>query len=429
MTLKPARWWFFPPVFLGILILGISVGFAPGASREKPVDRALPVRVMVVTAIPVQPRLTGFGEIRPRQTWQGVAQVAGKVAWRHPDLRTGTTFPAGTRLIELEPLDYEVAESRADAQLLSALAAQAELNSRGDDLVKAIAIERRSLEIAVVEYQRNKDLLAKGHISRLQLDAQERELLKQKQTLQNLHSEANLLPAQRRAAAARVEETRAGLDRAEKDLDRTVFTMPFVGRIADFRAETDQFVPAGQTMVTAESTRDVELLLEVPYEHLVARFPAIMPDGIAMSHPGDQLQARLTYQTSMGNMLWQGRVSRIDSGLNANSRSASVYVTVDLAEDEAAPATNLYVQVEIAGPLLQDHIVIPRAAWHAGSVLIADENNRLRRRDVTLAFAQGDQMVLRGGLNEGERLILTDVLFPAVGMTVSPINIEESASL
>jgi len=128
-------------------------------------------------------------------------------------------------------------------------------------------------------------------------------------------------------------------------------------------------------------------------------------------------------------MLWQGRVSRIDSGLNANSRSASVYVTVDLAEDEAAPATNLYVQVEISGPLLQDYIVIPRTAWHAGSVLIADENNRLRRRDVTLAFAQGDQMVLRGGLNEGERLILTDVLFPAVGMTVSPINIEESASL
>ena len=429
MTLKPGRWWFFPPVLLGLLIMAITVALAPGASREPATERALPVRVMMVNEMSVEPRLRGFGEVRPRQRWQGVAQVAGKVIWHHPDLRTGATFAAGTRLIEIEPLDYKVAESKADAQLRAALAAQAEVHSRGEDLMKAIDIEKRSLEIAEKEYERNKKLAAKGHISKLQLDAQERELLRQKQTLQNLETTANLLPAQKRAASARVEEARAGLDKAQEDIDRTVFSMPFTGRIADFDAETNQFVPAGRKMVIAESTRDVELLLEAPYEHLVARFPSIMANDILMSRPGEVLQATLTYKTNVGDMRWQGHVSRIDSGLSANSRSANVYVAIDLAEGEIAPATNLYVHVEIVGPALQDLVVIPRSAWHAGSVLIADADNRLRRREVTLAFADEDRMVLRGGLAAGERLILSDVLFPAEGMRVSPINIEESASL
>ncbi len=358
-----------------------------------------------------------------------MAQVAGKVVWRHPDLRVGATFAQGTRLIEIEPLDYQVAESRADAQLRSALAAQAELQSRGEDLDKAQDIEQRALEIATTAYQRNVDLAAKGHVSELQLDAQERDLLRQKQILQNIKTAINLLPAQQQAAIAHVEETRAGLNRAKVDLDRTIFAMPFEGRIAEFSAENEQFVPAGRSMLTAESIRDVELLLEVPFEQLVARFPTIMSNGTNMSHPGESMNATINYKTNLGDMSWQGHVSRIDSGLNPNSRSASVYIEIDLEDGETAPATSLFVDVTITGPTLSDHIVIPRSAWHAGSVLTVDADHRLRSKTVTLAFAEGNEMVLRGGLHEGERVILTDVLFPAEGMAVSPIDIEESAPI
>ena len=165
MRLKPQRWWFFPPLMLGVLVMAIAVIIAPGADHETKPDRAIPVRVMSVSAVPIQPKLRGFGEVKPRQSWQGVAQVAGKVVWRHPDLRAGATFAPGTRLIEIEPLDYQVAESKADAQLSTALAGQAEVHSRGEDLFKAIEIEIRGLVIAKTEYRRNR---SEEHTSELQ---------------------------------------------------------------------------------------------------------------------------------------------------------------------------------------------------------------------------------------------------------------------
>lgn len=428
--LQPARWWFFPPLLVGVLVLVATLIAAPGAQRSSQAELATPVRVMIVNSeSPFTPKLTGFGEIQSRHRWQAIAQLAGKIAWRHPDLDIGATFSAGTRLIEIEPLDYEVAESRAGAQLSTALAAQAEVRSRIEDLAKAIEIETRSLAIAETRYARNLELSAKGHISKLQLDAEERELLRQKQTLQNLQTQANLLPAQQRAAAARVAEAQAELGKAEEDLNRTVFTMPFDGRITELDAEIGQYVPAGRSMLGAHSTRSMELLVEVPYEHLLARFPLVMANPVTMARPGDALSAQIRYRTSSGELYWDGHVSRIDTGLNAHSRSAQVYVEVDLDAADFAPAANLYVEVEIAGPLLDDHIVIPRLAWHAGEVLIVDEDNRLRRRQVTMAFAEADQVILSEGLQTGDRLILSDLLFPAEGMLVSPIAVEETASL
>lgn len=426
---QPRRWWFIPPVVLGVLILVLAIVFAPGTARIDAEPAPLPVRVMLVDHTNLQPKLKGFGEIQSRHTWHAIAQVAGKVAWRHPALLEGATFAAGTKLIELEPLDYEVAETSADARLRAALAAQAEVDSREQDLAMAIEIESRALSIAKQKYERNVELAEQGHISEIQLDNEERELLRQQQTVQNLRTEANLLPAQARSARARVEEAKAALAKAAEDLNRTVFRMPFDGRIAQFDADDEQFVAAGTSILTAASTRDVELLLETPYEHLVARFPTVMADPSLLSQDPTMLSARLRYQTSVGDMVWQGHVSRIDPGLSADSRSARVYVQVDLDPAEMPPAANLYVHVDIIGPELVDQIVIPRLAWRAGAVLIADADNRLERRTVTPAFAFEDRLVVRDGLSPGDRLILTDVLFPAQGMRISPIEVNEAAAL
>ena len=423
----PRRWWFLPPVAIGALLMVLAVLFAPGAQRSDAAPAPLPVRVMLVDRATVQPKLKGFGEVRSQHTWQAIAQVAGKIVWRHPDLNEGAAFAAGDKLIELEPLDYQVAETSADARLRSALAAQAEVDSREQDLARAIEIESRALTIAQDKYARNVELAREGHISQIQLDNEERELLRQRQTLQNLRTEANLLPAQQRSASASVAEARAALAKAEEDLNRTVFRMPFDGRVAQFEAENAQFIPAGRSILTAASTRDVELLLEVPYEHLVTRFPAVMADPAALTDQRVTLSARLSYRTRVGAIVWQGHVSRIDPGLSADSRSARVYVTVDLGPDEMPPATQLYVDVEITGPELLDQIVIPRLAWHAGTVLIADADNRLERRSVTPAFTFGEHLVVRDGLAPGDRLILTDVLFPAQGMPLSPIAVDEAA--
>ena len=162
--LTPSRLWFLPPVLAGFSLLILTLVLAPGASRKAESESALPVRVMTVSASTINPKLKGYGEIRPLQRWQGIAQVAGKVAWRHPELQIGATFPAGTRLFEIDELDYRVAESRARAQLNTAASAIEEIRNRRHDLSRSIKIEQRAFEIATIEFQRNVALAKDGHI-------------------------------------------------------------------------------------------------------------------------------------------------------------------------------------------------------------------------------------------------------------------------
>jgi len=413
---RPSRWWLLPPLTLGALVLLISILLAPGAPRDQAEDGPLPVRVITLQATEVVPRYVGHGRVRPRQSWQAVAQVPGAVRWRHPELQPGARFGAGERLLTIDPDDYQAAVAQAQSRVRSAEAALQELAARSADLERSLEIERRSLTIAEADFVRNAELAAQGHISRVRLGQEEQALLRQRQTVQNLTAQMHLLPAQRQAAEARLEETRAALTRAERDLERTVIVMPFDGRIDSVNVEQNQFVPLGQPMLRAETTGEMEVVAEVSYELLLARFPSIMNQQ-RLTAIGERMPAEVR---DGGGRRWPGRVVRIDPGLARENRSAHVYVAVEGRDDTSPPAANLYLDVEIEGPSLADRLVIPRLAWRQGEVLVATPEDTLERRPVKIEFAQQDVMVIRSGLAPGERVIVTNVLYPADGMPVDP---------
>lgn len=419
---RPSRWWLLPPLTLGALVLLVSMLLAPGTPRDQAEDGPLPVHVITVEPTTVVPRYVGHGRVRPRQSWQAVAQVPGAVHWRHPELQPGARFDAGERLLTIDRDDYEAAAAQAESRVRSAEAALEELAARAADLERSLEIERRALNIAEADFARNVELAEQGHISQVRLGQEEQALLRQRQTVQNLTAQIHLLPAQRQAAEARLAETRAALSRAERDLGRTEIVMPFDGRIDSVTVEQDQFVPLGQPMLRAESTADMEVVVEAAYELLLARFPSIMTQA-RLPAVGDRLPAEIRD----GSRSWPGRVVRIDPGLARENRAAQVYVAVEVRDDASPPAANLYLDVEIEGPPLADRLVIPRLAWRQGEVLVATADDTLERRPVEIEFAQEEVMVIRRGLEPGERVIVTDVLYPADGMPVAPRSADPAA--
>jgi hypothetical protein len=70
-------------------------------------------------------------------------------------------------------------------------------------------------------------------------------------------------------------------------------------------------------------------------------------------------------------------------------------------------------------------LVIPRSAVRAGTVFIADENNRLRRRMVNVLFSQDDISVIDEGIAEGERIVVTDIV-PAVDGMLLETQLDEA---
>ena len=91
-----------------------------------------------------------------------------------------------------------------------------------------------------------------------------------------------------------------------------------------------------------------------------------------------------------------------------NSRVLSIIVEVEnpySVKPGGAPLLNgLFVEVEIPGKEMKDVFLLPRSALHNQSqVVVVDENDTLRSRDIEIVHSTPRQIIVRG-LKDGEHI-------------------------
>jgi multidrug efflux pump subunit AcrA (membrane-fusion protein) len=246
-----------PPVALGIaaLVWQLNRDAAPEQGEVEEVRRA--VRVIEAEPVDFVPRAIGYGTVQPGQVWEAVAQVAGTVVEKHPELERGRLLEAGTVILRIDPADYELALARSQANLEGAEAQLAELDVTEENLETSLEIERRAVALAEANLTREQALLARGNISQSAVDQTETELLNRRQRVQELENQLRLLPAERRVLEASIALNRAQLEAARLDLERTTIRMPFDGRIAEVNVEPTEFVVARHGRAASQRVRVV----------------------------------------------------------------------------------------------------------------------------------------------------------------------------
>jgi len=149
------------------------------------------VRVVEAPVIELVPMAEGYGPVHPARVWTAVAQVAGRIIEIHPKLRNGEILPEDELLVRIDPTDYELALSQAQAQL-------AELDVQEENSRASLTIEERNLKLANQDIERKKTLLKKNTLSQSTIDDAERVMLGTRATVQNLRNTLALVPTQRR---------------------------------------------------------------------------------------------------------------------------------------------------------------------------------------------------------------------------------------
>jgi multidrug efflux pump subunit AcrA (membrane-fusion protein) len=119
-----------PPVAIGIAVLAWQLSQRQLPEQAEPAEVAKPVRVIEVAPADFVPRALGYGFVQPGSVWEAVAQVSGKIVYRHPDLERGRLLEAGSELLRIDPADYELAVARIEANLEAARAEREELTVR-----------------------------------------------------------------------------------------------------------------------------------------------------------------------------------------------------------------------------------------------------------------------------------------------------------
>ncbi len=394
MNLKNPKMWL-PVAILGgaVLVSMIVIATASGVETAIPPVPLLAVRVVEAAPEPVQLLVRSQGTVAPRTESAVIPEVAGPVVWTSPALVSGGFFDKGDALLRIDRRDHETNRARARA---------------------AVARADGELEHAQSHLARLEGLAARDIVSPSQLDDARR---------------------MRRVAAATLDETRAQLAQANRDLDRTEVRAPYDGRVREENVDVGQFVSSGQAVATIYATDYVEVRLPVPDEQLAFLDLALF-EGAAGDAPAPIVALHARF--AGGEHTWSGRVVRTEGEIDAKSRMVHVVARV---EEPYAPgpagrpplAVGLFVRAEIEGPEVPDVIEVPRAALRtslengATSILIVDAEDRLHERVVQVIRTERDMVLVQGGVTKGDRVCVSPVRSFLPGMTVS-INLDSDAS-
>ncbi|MCP5298497.1 MAG: efflux RND transporter periplasmic adaptor subunit [Chromatiaceae bacterium] len=409
--------WLLPPVLVGVAILALSVARKPAPAPAAEGEPVRAVRTLVVEPMTLVPRVRGYGSVQPAQVWTAVSQVAGRVVTMHPQLRDGEILLAGTELLRIDPVDYELNLAQAQASL-------AELDVQQANTEASLEIEKRNVALAERELARIGSLAKKGTASRSDSDSAERALLAGRAAVQNLENALALLPTQRKVQQTRVAQ-------AERDLQNTVVHAPFDLRVAGLAVEAEQYVGKGQTLFRGDAVDSVEIVAQVNLGEMRKLFIGqeqmdLDPAALVARLPEvTGLQAQVNLDMGGHVATWDARFVRFSDQIDSKTRTLGVVVAVDRPLEKVRPgerpplSKGMLVEVGLTGRAQPQRILVPRHALHAGQVYLVDDG-RLALRHVELLYNLDGTSVIASGLSGGEQLVLSDLVPAVAGMRLDP---------
>lgn len=356
--------WLLPVAVVAIAYAIGAVIRNAGPEIEVVTPEPQPLVVRVITAQPERVHLTvtSQGEVTAEHTVDLASELQGTIERLGPAFLTGGYFDRGDVLLELDATDYELARVRAEARVA--------------EETEAMEVEKSEAELA----------------------------------------SAGLFPlreAQVASAEARVRSARAELAQADADLERTRIRAPFDGRLWFPQVDLGQYVGKGQALARLYSTGIAEVRLPLTDGQL-----RYLDHPFGTGPTGDPPATPVTLRAEVGGrpVEWQGRLHRMEGAVDPDNR---VWYAVARVDDpyglndsvQAAPlAVGLFVEAEIQGRTVENVFRLPRAALREEDhILIADADNRLRRRKVEVLRTDFESALISSGLEAGDRVCVSPV--------------------
>ncbi|MCL9775150.1 efflux RND transporter periplasmic adaptor subunit [Vibrio methylphosphonaticus] len=418
---------FFPALAVGVVVLIAAINLRPDIPTKPAGDRARVVDILTMQPKTSSPLAVGFGRVTPKLEWKAISEVSGEVVYKHPALEKGNIVAAGTEVLRIDPLDYELRLSQAIADVKSSQTQLARIDQEEINLKQTLTIELNRLTLTKNEYQRRVDLNKRGLSSQSDVDTQKQNMLSQQKLVQELQNQLALLPDEREVALAVVNVNNAKEQEAQRLLAKTRIYLPQTLRIAEVDAEVNQVVNQQQAMVTAHGTDMMEVEAQLSIHDLQLIATTLNGDE---KNPLQSLNA--VVELSSGNLLstWPAKVVRVSETVDPNQATAGVILEIPQAttgnglSDTPLLVNGMFVKAIIEGKPQQAWL-IPERALHGDKVYLMDAEQRLAIMPVTVVYRRDNQVSVKGAFQGGEKLILNDLLPAIEGMLLRDSSVKQ----
>lgn len=450
-------------IIAGILVIAAAAAVSyywltnrPRAERRAVEKKARLVEIRSVESKDHTVTVHAMGTVVPREAVDVVARVSGNLTEVSDDLIPGGFVDHGEVLARVDQSDYKLDVARARERLKQA---ERTCEERKQDIERSkskvaqarteLVLERAKQAVARHEYEMLSQAPAKtegGGVSagtestimagsnpvgmygslRQSISEDEKKLILREPQLKA--SQATLKSAiagrekskaaYNRALAAR-DEAKVALERAELKFDWTTIEAPFDAVVKTKHVGVGSNVSRGQPVASLVNTDTYWVELSVPVAQL--RWIQVPDDQT------DGAPVRIYQPAAWGESRYRrGRVLRVEPAVEKEGRMARVVVAVKdpLSRrpsdgDKPRLLLNSYVEAQIRGRTLSNAIQIPRSVLRNGSeVWIMSPDDTLNIQDVTIAVRAPDAVYVTGGLEEGDRIVSSDIPSAVAGMAL-----------
>lgn len=375
-----------------IVLLGFALMFALLSKRTEPEkeiakDLGALVQIFSVQRQDWQVKVSGTGTVQAAQEISVVPRVSGEVLYVSPSMVAGGFFKKDEVLLKIDDIDYQLALEQAKAA-----EAKAELN------------------LATIESWAR---VARAEWERIKQDDEDspNPLVVYEPQLKNAHAE--------------LASAKSAIRQAELNLARTEIRAPFNCRVRSENIDLGQYVRAGSSIAVIAGTDSAEVIVPLPFEEL---------QWLSIPSSGSQQKGSFAsiHMDINGKLhAWQGRIVRSTGEADAKSRMAKIVIEVQdpygLAGNTSkrkALMSGTFVDVSLKGNRLNDVFMIPRTALRDNStVWVMDEDSLLRTRTVQAVRNERKNVLVKDGLHDDDKIVLTTLSGAADGMK---IRVEET---
>jgi RND family efflux transporter MFP subunit len=370
-----------------------------------------PVKVQTIESTQLQSSSEFVGTLEAQERVSLQPQIQGRI--ERILVSSGDRVSAGTPIVSLS-LD------QTQANVVSALAlvnsnqaavatAVAQLEARQAELAKAAA----DVQLQQTQYDRTQSLVSAGAQARQQLDIAQNNLTSAQATLTAAEKQVNAAQAGINQALSNVEQAQAQVASTQIDVNQKQVIAPMDGVVGDFAVKVGDYVTVGQTLTSLIKNDVLDMRIAVPAIN------------------GNQLRQGLRVElldANTGQQLTRGSLDFISPQVDVNAQS--ILVKARFSNANGRLRDGQYVRARIIWSQQAGMLIPVQAVNRMGGqnfVYVVEENISqqpsqfvVQLKPVTLGEVQNDQYPILEGVQEGDRVAVSNILKLRDGVPIQP---------
>ncbi len=422
-------------------VFGLLLLTAPAPETNDAPAAPRIVRAFETTGATHRIAMSSYGVARAADELDLRADVEGEITKLHEDFDEGHVLQGGTTIAEIDTTDYQTAYDLALAEVKEQTLRISVLTQREANAKAVLELRQQQVKLSGAELKRAERLLSGGGITPAGFENVQKLHVDNLTALQNLQNELALHPKELAVEQERLRAAELRRDRAKEDLDDCVVKLPYTALCLSKGIELHEKLSKGQVLGQFMKLEKAEVLAMIEPRKALMLFPDVdvFPE-LDLTHESfnDSVRSRLdeyrvpvdlTWRVGKGQAQWRGRAVRVSPVVDERTRTAPAVIEIEEAFTRIRPGVRpalvpgMFLDVTLYGQTLYNVHVVPRDAVHDEHVYLEREG-RLVVQPVKVAATEDDRVVVRAGLEDGDRVILTDVFPVANGMRVAAQVVE-----